>query len=57
MATAAAATDDDEELKKKIKIEEENQRIRQIQDELRHPITDPITESSLDYYYQNKDKV
>ena len=60
MASAAAATadDDDDELKRKIKIEEEKQQyIRQIQDELNLPISDPIRESTVDYYLQNKDKV
>ena len=58
MATAAAAADDDnEELKRKIKAEQEEKLISQIQDELRKPITDPIKESTADYYNQNKDKV
>ena len=60
MATAAAASaaDDDEELKRKKQAEEEEKLlISQIQDELRKPITDPIKESTADYYNQNKDKV
>ena len=59
MASAAAATadDDDDELKRKIKIEEKEQYIRQIQDELNLPISDPIKESTVDYYLNNKDKV
>ena len=60
MATAAAAADDDdEELKRKKKADEEEEKllISQIKDELRKPITDPIKESTADYYYQNKDKV
>ena len=44
MATAAA---DDEEEKY----------IWQIRDELRKEITDPIKESTVEYYNENKDKV
>ena len=57
MATAAVADDDNEELKRKKKAEQEEKLISQIQEELRKPITDPIKESTADYYYQNKDKV
>ena len=59
MATAASSADDDEELKRKRKVEDEEkeQYIRQIQDELNLPISDPIKESTVDYYLQNKDKV
>ena len=56
MAKESTATDD-EELKKKIKLEEEKEQIRKIQDELEQPITDPIRQSTVDYYNQNKDKV
>ena len=31
--------------------------VRKLEDELWHPLTDPIKESILDYYQQNKDKV
>ena len=37
--------------------EEEKLLISQIEDELLHPLTDPIKESTVDYYNQNKDKV
>ena len=57
MATESIATDDEEELKKKIKLEEEKEQIRKVQDELEQPITDPIRQSTVDYYNQNKDKV
>ena len=57
MPTATAA-DDDEELKRKKKADEEEKLlISQIQEDLWKPITDPIKESTADYYYQNKDKV
>ena len=56
-AAAAAADDDEEELKRKKKAEQEEKLISQIQDELRKPITDPIKESTAEYYNQNKDKV
>ena len=59
-AAGAAASDDDDDLTRKKKAEEEEEEkllISQIQDELRKPITDPIKESTADYYYQNKDKV
>ena len=54
-ATAAAATEEDEELKRKLKLEEE--KIRQVQYDLNHEFTDPIKESTIEYYHQNKDKV
>ena len=62
MATAAAAAapaPDDDELKRKKEAEEEEEKLRisQIKDELRKPITDPIKESTAEYYNQNKDKV
>ena len=59
MATAASSADDDEELKRRrqVKDEEKEQYIRKIQDELNLPISDPIKESTVDYYLQNKDKV
>ena len=56
-AAAAAATDDDELKRKKEAEEEEKLLISQIQEELWKPITDPIKESTADYYNQNKDKV
>ena len=31
--------------------------VTKIEDELWHPLTDPIKESTLEYYQQNKDKV
>ena len=31
--------------------------VRKIEDELCDPLTDPIKESTLEYYQQNKDKV
>ena len=31
--------------------------IGEIQDELSQDITDPVKQSTVDYYYQNKDKV
>ena len=31
--------------------------IKEIQDELSQEITDPVKQSTVDYYYQNKDKV
>ena len=58
MATAESPAADDEELKRKTKMEEEKEQyIRQIQDELNLPISDPIKESTVDYYLKNKDKV
>ena len=47
MATEAA-TEDEEELKKKV---------QEVQYELRQPITDPINESTAEYYMNNKNKV
>ena len=43
-----AAAEDEEKL---------NRKIQEIQDELRKPITDPVKESTVDYYMKNKDKV
>ena len=31
--------------------------VRKVEDELCYPLTDPIKESTLEYYQQNKDKV
>ena len=31
--------------------------IRQIEDELNEPLTDPVKESTVDYYLDKKDKV
>ena len=42
---AAASEEDEEEL------------INKIEDELEQPLTDPIKQSSVDYYLNNKDKV
>ena len=53
--TAATATEEDEELKRKLKLEDE--KIRQVQYDLNHEFTDPIKESTVAYYHQNKDKV
>ena len=36
---------------------DEEDLIRQIEDELKQPLTDPVKESTVDYYFQNKDKV
>ena len=57
MATEASSADDEELRKRKMEDEEKEQYIRQIQDELNLPISDPIKESTVDYYLQNKDKV
>ena len=55
MASTAAATEEDEEVKRKLKLEEE--KIRQVQYDLNHEFTDPIKESTVEYYHQTKDKV
>ena len=56
MATKTTAdAEEDEELKRKLKLEEE--KIRQVQYDLNHEFTDPIKESTVEYYHQNKDKV
>ena len=31
--------------------------IRQIEDEFNEPLTDPVTESTVDYYHKKKDTV
>ena len=37
--------------------EDEKELVTKIEDELWHPLADPIKESTLEYYQQNKDKV
>ena len=37
--------------------EDEKELLIRIQDELRKPLEDPIKESTVDYYLNNKDKV
>ena len=37
--------------------EDEDELIYRIEDELGEPLTDPIKESTIDYYLENKDKV
>ena len=37
--------------------EKEKELIRKLKDELRKPLTDPIKESTPEYYLQNKEKV
>ena len=37
--------------------EDENELVKKIEHELWYPLTDPIKESTLEYYQQNKDKV
>ena len=53
---ATAAGDDKDQHQKKTEAEEE-EFIWQIRDELRKEITDPIKESTVEYYNENKDKV
>ena len=48
MATAGGMAADEEAMK---------ELVTKIEDELWHPLTDPIKESTLEYYEQNKDKV
>ena len=36
---------------------DEEDLIRQIEDELKQPLTDPVKESTVDFYLKNKDKV
>ena len=38
-------------------IEDEILQIRQIEDELNEPLTDPVKKSTVDYYQKKKDKV
>ena len=51
---AEVSAEDKEELQK---AEEDKNLIRKIKDELNHPLTDPIKESTVGYYNLNKDQV
>ena len=50
---AEVGAEDEEELQKA----EDKNLIRKIQDELNHPLKDPIKESTVGYYNLNKDQV
>ena len=52
---AVAVQKDQKELLKQ--TENEQELLMRIQDELRKPLEDPIKESTVEYYLQNKDKV
>ena len=56
IATQATYAEDDKDLLRKMK-EKEDKLLKEIKDELKQPITDPIKESTVGYYHQNKDKV
>ena len=56
MATQATVAEEEKELERGIK-EKEDKLLRDLKIELNKPITDPIKESTVDYYNQNKDKV
>ena len=54
---ATATGDDKDQHQKETDEEEEEKFIWQIRDELGKEITDPIKESTVEYYNENKDKV
>ena len=56
MATQATFAEEEKELERGIK-EKEDKLLRDLQNALNKPITDPIKESTVDYYNEKKDKV